>query len=342
MQPGLTIERTHLDGLVVFLAVAELGGFRPAARRLGVTPSAVSQGVRALEERVGAPLFSRTTRSVSLTEAGERLLTHARPAVEMLTAGLNAASGLGGEISGRLRINAPRAALPLLANRLLPDFLALHPKVRLELVGEDRLVDIVEESFDAGIRFGHLVDADMVATRLTPPDRYVVVGTVAFLQKNGRPKRLEDLQQYPCITYRRPSGPAEPWRFVVAGETVAVSVEGRLITNDAETCIRSVLRGVGLFRVPRSLVMHFIEHGRMETVLDRYSVEIPGLSLYYPGRSQSLPKLRAFIDFARARMRRDYAAEDFVPTVSTTPLARAQHDEGSHPRGARCAYSRDE
>ena len=133
----------------MFLAVAELRGFRAAARHLGVTPSAVSQAIRSLEERVGAPLFSRTTRSVGLTEAGDRLLAHARPAVDMLTAGLDAASGLGGQISGRLRINVPRPSLPLLVNRLLPDFLDTHPNVHLELVGEDRPIDIVEEGFDA-------------------------------------------------------------------------------------------------------------------------------------------------------------------------------------------------
>ena len=141
----------------MFLAVAELRGFRAAARHLGVTPSAVSQAIRSLEERVGAPLFSRTTRSVGLTEAGDRLLAHARPAVDMLTAGLDAASGLGGQISGRLRINAPRPSLPLLVNRLLPDFLDAHPNVHLELVGEDRPIDIVEEGFDAGIRLGDFV-----------------------------------------------------------------------------------------------------------------------------------------------------------------------------------------
>lgn len=167
---NLSIERTHLDGLVMFLAVAELRGFRAASRQLGVTPSAVSQAIRNLEERIGSPLFSRTTRSVGLTEAGERLFALARPAVDMLTAGLEAASSLGGQISGRLRINVPRASLPLLVNRLLPGFLDLHPDVQLELVGEDRMIDIVDEGFDAGIRLGHFVEMDMVAVRLTPAD----------------------------------------------------------------------------------------------------------------------------------------------------------------------------
>src|ERR1700731_3490827 len=192
----LSIERTHLDGLVMFLAVAELRGFRAAARHLGVTPSAVSQAIRSLEERVGAPLFSRTTRSVGLTEAGDRLLAHARPAVDMLTAGLDAASGLGGQISGRLRINVPRPSLPMLVNRLLPDFLELYPNVQLELVGEDRLIDIVEEGYDAGIRLAQFVQVDMVAVWLTPPERFVVVGAPAFCRRYGRPTEPHDLQRF--------------------------------------------------------------------------------------------------------------------------------------------------
>ena len=200
---NLTIGRTHLDGLVVFLTVAECRGFRAAARRLGITPSAVSQGIRSLEERVGAPLFSRTTRSVSLTEAGERLLAHTRPAVDMLTAGLDAASGFGGEVTGRLRLNVPRPTLPLLVNRLLPDFLDAHPKVELELVGEDRPIDIVEEGFDAGIRFGNFVQIDMVAVWLTPPERFVVVGAPALFRKHGRLASPNDLQNFRCILLRQ-------------------------------------------------------------------------------------------------------------------------------------------
>src|ERR1700676_161677 len=187
----------------MFLVVAELRGFRAASRRLGVTPSAISQAIRGLEDRIGAPLFTRTTRSVGLTEAGERLLAHARPAVDMLTAGLDAASGLGGEITGRLRINVPRPSLPLLVNRLLPGFVDLHPNVQLELVGDDRLIDIVEEGFDAGIRLGHFVQVDMVALRLTPAEPYAVVGAPGFFKRNGRPSQPQDLHDYRCILFRQ-------------------------------------------------------------------------------------------------------------------------------------------
>jgi DNA-binding transcriptional LysR family regulator len=309
----LPIERSQLDGLVVFLAVAELRGFRAAGRRLSVTPSAVSQAIRGLEVRIGAPLFTRTTRSVGLTEAGERLLAYARPAVDMLTAGLEAASGLGSQISGRLRINAPRASLPLLINRLLPGFLDLHPDVQLELVGDDGLIDIVEEGFDAGIRLGHIVQADMIAVRLTPPEPFAVIGAPAFLAKHGRPRRPQDLHDFRCILLRQSAGLLDRWPFTVEGQDVLVGVAGPLIVDDVEAAIRAALRGVGLFRLPRSIVMHYLEQGTLETVLDRNAAKIPGLFLYYPSRTTALPKLRAFVDYATKQMRREFRPDDYLP-----------------------------
>lgn len=324
VRPNLSLESTQLDWVVKFLTVAELRGFRAAARHLGITPSAVSQAIRNLESRIGVTLFARNTKSVGLTEAGARLFADVHPAVEMLAAGLSAASGLGKEITGTLRINSPRAALPLVANRLLPGFLAVHPKLQLDLVGEDRNIDIVKEGFDAGIRFSHLVEPTMESTPLTPPDRFVVVGTASFLRINGCPRVPEDLYHFPCIGYRRPSLKVEPWSFVVSGQQVNIEVEGRLTTNDVETCIRAVLRGVGLFRFPRSLVMYYLHTGQMETALDEYSVGIQGLSLYYPSKNRSLPKLRAFIDYAEKNMAREFASDDFLPTASTEVLQQRQ------------------
>jgi DNA-binding transcriptional LysR family regulator len=313
------IERSHLDGLVTFLAVAELRGFRAAARQLGVTPSAVSQAIQTLEARIGAPLFSRTTRSVGLTEAGERLLAHARPAVDLLTAGLDAASGLGERISGRLRINVPRPSLVLLINRLLPGFLDLHPDVQLELVGDDRMIDIVQEGFDAGIRLGHFIQADMIAVRLTPPEPFVVVGAPAFFARYGRPGQPQDLQNFRCILLRQSARVVDRWQFSVEGQPVTIGIGGPLIVDDVEACVRAALRGVGLFRLPRSIVMSYLEQGDLETVLDAANVQIPGLSLYYPSRSTALPKLRAFVEFATKQMRRDFVAGDYLPA----PIGRA-------------------
>jgi DNA-binding transcriptional LysR family regulator len=314
VQAGLTLERSFLDGLVIFLAVAELRGFRPAARRLGVTPSAVSQAIRALESRVGAPLFLRTTRSVALSEAGEQLLMHARPALEMLATGLNAASHLGDAVSGRLRINLPRASLPLFANRILPDFLELHPKLELEMVGEDDVIDIVAQGFDAGVRFGDVVHADMVAVWLTRPERLVVVGSPSFFCKYGTPNKPADLGSFRCILFRRPATIVRQWHFVLNGQRTPVQVNGPLITNDVEACIRAALRGVGLFCVPESLVMNYVAENKLATALDPFVDQVPGLTLYYPSRTQSLPKLRAFRAFAVERMRRQLLPGDYQPS----------------------------
>lgn len=306
------MDRSTFDGMAVFLAVAELHGFRAAAKRLGLTPSAISQSIRTLEERVGAPLFLRTTRSVGLTEAGVRLLSHARPAMEMLTAGLAAASDLGAEIGGRLRINAPRPSLPLLVNRLLPDFLEEYPKVQLELVGDDRLADIVEEGFDAGIRLGNYVQLDMISIWLTPPEPFVIVGSPDFFARYGRPGRPDNLKDFRCIELKLDSDADSQWHMQEDNAPVAVQIRGVLVANDVDTCVRSALRGVGLFRLPRSIVMHHLVAGTLETVLDEFATGIPGLSLYYPSRSQSLPKLRAFIDFATKRMRREFQSNDYI------------------------------
>jgi DNA-binding transcriptional LysR family regulator len=310
----LPIDRAHLDGLVVFLTVAELRGFRGAARHLGITSSAVSQTIRALEERVGAPLLFRTTRSVSLTEAGERLLSHTRPAIEMLSSGIAEAANLGSVVSGKLRIASPRGMLPLLANRLFPDFFRAYPKVQLELHGEEGLLDIVEQGFDAGIRRSGQVPMDMVGIRITPPVRFVVVGTPFFFRKAGRPVRPEDLGKLACIQARmHPTSPTS-WPFMTEGQHVEVAVEGPLISNDVEMIIRATLRGVGLARIPSALVLDYLARGEMETVLDEFGFDEEGLMLFYPSRTQSLPKLKAFAEFAVPRLRQDFSATDYLPT----------------------------
>jgi DNA-binding transcriptional LysR family regulator len=306
------MNRAELDGLSTFLAVAEQNGFRAAARYLGVTPSAVSQSIQALERRIGAPLFSRTTRSVGLTEAGQQLLAHARPAADMFEAGLQAARDLGDQPSGQLRINTTRSIVPLLINRLLPDFHEAYPNIRLELIGEDKFIDIVDEGFDAGIRLGHVIELDMVTSWLTPPDRYVVVGAPHLFDKYGRPRNPEDLQRLPAILVRRNGRVSQNWKFSKNGHILNVEVSGPLIVDDSETSIRAALRGVGIAYTVNSLVAADLQQGSLEAVLKVYGREIPGWSLYYPSRSQSLPKLRAFADFAVRRLREGLAPDDFV------------------------------
>jgi DNA-binding transcriptional LysR family regulator len=180
-------------------------------------------------------------------------------------------------------------------------------------VGEDRMIDIVDEGFDAGIRLGHFVEMDMVAVRLTPAEPFVVVGAPQFFDKYGRPSQPRDLQDFRCILLRQSARLLDRWQFSVDGQRVMVGIEGPLTIDDVEACIRATLRGVGLFRLPCSIVMHYLERGELETVLDPNSVEVPGLSLYYPSRSTALPKLRAFVEFATKHMRRDFQPGDYLP-----------------------------
>jgi DNA-binding transcriptional LysR family regulator len=293
-----TIPSAEFDGLLVFLAVAEERGFRSAARRLGVTPSAVSQTVRALERRIGVALLMRTTRSVGLTEAGERLLEQLRPAARLLIQGIESARSLAGSLSGTLRINVPRASIVFLADRLALEFLAAYPGIRLELIGDDRLVDIVAQGCDAGVRVSSYVYADMVAVPLTPAEPYVVVGSPALLDRVGRPGAPGDIQGLPCVLFRQADLLLDEWEFLVSGERVVVQAQGPLIMDDVAACVHAAVHGAGLFRTPRSLVTREIHSGLLEVVLDAYAFQFPGLSLYFPGRDAVLPKLRAFIDFA--------------------------------------------
>lgn len=305
------MDRAELDGLAIFLAVAEQNGFRAAARQLGLTPSAISQGIQTLERRVGAALFARTTRSVRLTEAGQKLLAHAKPAAALFQAGVNAARDLGEQPSGNLRINAPRPAVSLLINSLLPDFHEAYPGISLELVGDDEFTNIVEQGFDAGIRLGHTIELDMVSTWLTPPDKFVVVGAPSLLKKYPQPGHPRELQGLPVLLTRRGGQVSRTWEFVDGGESLKVAVDGPLILNDYEASIRAALRGVGFLYTVGSVIRHYIEQGSLIPVLEDYARDVPGLCLYYPSRSQSLPKLRAFVDFATKRMRQGMTSDAF-------------------------------
>lgn len=292
-----TIGRGELDGVLVFLAVAEARGFRAAARRLGITPSAVSQAIRTFEQRVGVPLLARPTRSVGLTEAGARLLLQVRPAAQQVLLGIESARNFGESVTGLLRISVPRPSVPMLTERFVPGFLSANPGIQLEFVGDDHLVDIIDEGCDAGVRPRSYVHADMVAVPLTAEEPSIVVGSPSLIARYARPLLPDDILGLPCITYRQAGIVLDSWTFSVSGERHVVRVRGPLILDDVAACIHAAERGVGLFMLPRSLVARHIHAGTLEVLLESFSVTFPGLALYYPSRRNVLPKLRAFIDY---------------------------------------------
>jgi DNA-binding transcriptional LysR family regulator len=299
MKHSYTIARGVLEGVEAFLRVAARRSFRQAADDLGITPSAISQAIRTLEARMGIALFTRTTRSVGLTEAGERFLGRARPAFEEMVAAGNAARGLAERPSGLLRIAAPRAVVPLILQPVLASFAEAYPEVVMEIVASEELVDLARDGFDAGIRLGEFIAADMVAVRLTPPLRFAIVASPAYLMRRGRPETPEDLRNHFCVRIRRSSGAIAPWRVEDRGRSIELIVSGPLVVNDISTMLDAARGGVALAQVPEPIAVKDVLEGRLEEVLQAYAPRTPGLFLYYPGRRQTLPKLRAFIDHVR-------------------------------------------
>lgn len=301
MKQNFTIRQGAVDGVEVFLSVARHRNFRRAAAELGVTPSAVSQSIRTLEARIGAALFLRTTRSVGLTEAGEAFLERAGPAFEQLVAAGEIARDLGQRPSGRLRLSVPRAAVPLLLEPLVASFCQAYPDIEVELSASEELVDIAAAGFDAGVRLGQFVAADMVAVRLTPPFRLVVVASPAYLDRRGRPARPEDLRGHACLRLRRSGGALAPWAFDDDNGAVEIDLPGPFIANDYPTLVGAAVDGLGLAQVPAPVAAEGLGLGRLEAVLSDVAPTVPGLFLYYPSRRQVLPKLRAFIDHVKDR-----------------------------------------
>jgi DNA-binding transcriptional LysR family regulator len=301
MKQNFTVRRGALDGVEAFLRVAQHRSFRRAAAELGVTPSAISQAVRALEARVGAALFTRTTRSVGLTEAGERFLSRAKPAFEELVAAVEAARELGQRPAGRLRLSVPRAVVPILLQPLVASFCEAYPQVEVEIAASEELTDLAAEGFDAGIRLGQFIAADMVAVRLTQPFRFVIVGSPAYLARGGRPEQPEDLRSHACLRLRRSGGALALWSLNDNGRAVEVAVSGPLIANDLPALLGAALEGMGLAQVPEPVAAEPLAAGRLVRVLEPFSPMTPGVFLYHPGRHQMMPKLRAFIDHVKSR-----------------------------------------
>ena len=301
MKQNFTVRQGALDGVEALLRVAQHRSFRKAAAELGVTPSAISQAVRALESRVGAALFIRTTRSVGLTEAGERFLSRAKPAFEELVAASHVARELGQRPAGLLRLSVPRAVVPILLEPLIASFCQAYPEVEVEIAASGELVDLAAEGFDAGVRMGQFIAADMIAVRLTPPFRLIIVGSPAYFARSSRPKRPDDLRQHACLRLRRSNGALALWSLNDNGRPIEVAVSGPLIANDFPTMLGAALEGLGLAQVPEPIAAEHVAAGRLVRVLEPFAPMAPGVFLYHPGKRQVLPKLRAFIDHVKSR-----------------------------------------
>lgn len=295
-----TIQRGALTGVEAFLRVAERHGFRAAATELGVTPSAVSQAVRALEVRIGVALFTRTTRSVGLTEAGQQFLERARPAFEEIIAASNAASDLAAKPSGLLRLAVPRAVVPVVLRPLLASFCSAYPDVSVEIAASEELVDLAKDGFDAGIRLGEFIASDMVAVRLTPAFRLIIVASPSYLARAGRPRMPADLASHACVRMRRSSGALANWRLQDGGRPIDLVVSGPLIVHDYSSMLDAALAGVALVQIPEPIAREHVTAGRLDEVLSRYAPSMLGVFLYFPDRKQVSLKLRAFIEHARA------------------------------------------
>ena len=273
--------------------------FAVVAADLGVSPSAISQTVKALEARVGAPLFMRTTRSVGLTQAGEMFLERAAPAYTGLADAYEAARNLGNRPAGRLRINLMRGAVQPLFEPIIAGFCETYPDIELEIYADDALADLSAGGFDAGVRMGESLDADVIAVRLTGPFRFVVAAAPAYLGKHGRPETPEELRDHRCVRFRLATGALMPWTFEKGNREYDVSVTGPVIVNDWIAALVAIRTGVAMGMMAEPMAKAMVEAGELELVLTDYCAATSGLFLYYPGRKQVMPKLRAFIDYVR-------------------------------------------
>lgn len=305
----------ELDGMATFVAVAETKGFRAAGERLGVSHSAVSQTLRRLEERLGVPLVRRTTRSVHLTEAGERLYASVRPALDEVRAAVAAVGELGDQPRGTLRVHTASAALTLIGEALLGGFLVEHPYVQLDLVVSDAPVDIVAEGFDAGVQLGEVIDKDMIAVPVTGDLRLVVVGAPSYFSSRGRPTHPRDLTDHECLNWHPTTDtPAYRWEFTENGRDFSVAVPARLLSTDAALNRRLAIAGLGITMAYEGHVRGALADGQLVSVLKEFCAPFPGYYLYYPQRRSASRALRALVEHVR-RWRRGGRRGKRVPAV---------------------------
>ncbi|MCL7714532.1 LysR family transcriptional regulator [Stenotrophomonas mori] len=289
-----------LPAIAAFARVAHHGSFTRAAAELDVSPSALSQSIRALEKRLGVRLLNRTTRRVALSEHGARFLDQVLPGLERIDAAFDDLDALRGVPSGRLRINLARVVALRTVLPRLADFQARYPQITLELYADDALSDLVAGGFDAGIRLGECLAREMVALPVSPPQELAVVASPAWLARHRAPRTPQELIGLECVRFRRMgTGRLHPWEFTQAGRDIEVDVGGRLIVNDGELARHAALAGIGLAQPLLAEVEADIARGDLVRLLTDYTPPFDGLYIYYPAREQLAPKLRVFVDFLR-------------------------------------------
>jgi len=302
------MQRDILPHLPVVLAVARRGGFAAAAKELGMSASAVSHSVRFVEDRLGLPLFARTTRSVSLTDWGQLLVDTTGPSINGIDEALERLKSAQGQVSGLLRLTVAQPFVPMVVTPVVKEMLPRYPDLKIEIAVDKRLVDIVAEGFDAGIRLGGSIEQDMKVFRLKPPFRTIIAAAPSYIERYGKPASLADLANHNCMSYRNSSGGMYDWELESGTGEVRVPSNGNLVLNDLTIGLDFALAGLGIIYIFEPWVEDELADGRLVELLPEASVEETGLFLYFPERAGNNPKLRAFIDTAKMVLkRRDHA-----------------------------------
>jgi DNA-binding transcriptional LysR family regulator len=291
--------RAGLSELTAFIAIADQHTFRAAARALDVSPSALSHAIRALEARLDVRLFNRTTRSVALTQAGEQLLRRVKPAIADIEDAVNQAASVRDQPSGSIRITASESGASPLIRHVLPEFLAKYPEIHVEFVVDTRLVDIVADGFDAGIRVRDDVPRDMIAVRFGPDMRFVAVASPEYLARHEPPKAPRDLVHHRCIRFRFESGALYRWHLELRGKSASIDAAGPLTVGHLNLAVDAALSGIGIAWVPEDRVAEHLASGRLVHVLPKWSPSLPGLCLYYPSNRHPPTALRLFAQAVR-------------------------------------------
>jgi DNA-binding transcriptional LysR family regulator len=294
---------TKVNDLQAFLAVAREKSFTKAADRLGITPSALSHTIKTLEERLGVRLLARTTRNVAPTEAGEGLMRSIAPLFDQITAEVEALGELRDKPRGTIRVTCTDDQIEMCLRPMLAAFLNDYPDITLEFYVDYGFTNVVEERFDAGIRLGEAISKDMIAVRIGPDWRLVVVGAPAYFERNLSPKTPHDLTKHACVNIRhRPSGAIYAWEFEKNGKAFTVKVEGQLVFNSIMHVLNAAVDGIGLAYVPEELAAPYLADGRLKQVLTNWCPYFQGYHLYYPNRRQASPAFSAFVEALKYRV----------------------------------------